>query len=188
MKFQNVITSWFIIWFSSFLHCSVGNFFLSLLKFYLILEWISSLKINACRIFLHTFWVVIHCPYPSLYCEITEFMKSGARKKIALFVNRPIWRFNAWHKNSMHTMEHLLAHWIKMPLFPNTLLNKTDVWTMKITIYCKEWPLKLCIIKFSLSMLIFKWITSWVIKKCQTGTYFFGWVYIKARRKQNVSK
>ena len=83
---------------------------------------------------------------------ITEFMKSGARKKVALFVNRSMalqcmtWKYR--HKNSMHTMEHLAAPLNKSAtFFPSTLLNKTDVLIMKITINCKEWPLKLCIIK-----------------------------------------
>ena len=46
---------------------------------------IVYLKCNACRIFLRIFWVVIHCPYSPLYCGITEFMKSGARKKSYTF-------------------------------------------------------------------------------------------------------
>ena len=33
VKFQNIITSLFLIRFSSFLHCSVGNIFLFLLNF-----------------------------------------------------------------------------------------------------------------------------------------------------------
>ena len=36
--------------------------------------------------YAHFEWL-IHCPYSSLYCEITEFMQLGARKKIAHFVN-----------------------------------------------------------------------------------------------------
>ena len=47
-------------------------------------------------------------------CEITEFMiQSGARKKIALFVNRPMalqcMTLKYRHKDSMHTMDHLVG-------------------------------------------------------------------------------
>ena len=91
---------------------------------------IVHLKCNACRIFLRTFWVVIHCLYSPLLWEITEFMKSGARKKVALFVNRPMafqcMTLKYRHKNSMHTMERLVAPLNKSATyFPSTLLNKT---------------------------------------------------------------
>ena len=75
------------------------------------------LKCNACRIFLLTFWVNIHCPFSPLYCEITEFMKSGERKRCTVTFCQLAYirRFNACmalkyrHKNSMHTMERLVA-------------------------------------------------------------------------------
>ena len=44
-----------------------------------------NLKCNACRIFLRTYGVVIYCPYSPMFWEITEFMKSGARKKGSTF-------------------------------------------------------------------------------------------------------
>ena len=48
-------------------------------------------KCNACIIFLCTFWVIICFSFfPPLYCEITEFIKSGARFLFFSFVKRPM--------------------------------------------------------------------------------------------------
>ena len=110
-------------------------------------------------------------------------MKSGAREKVALFVNRPM-ALQCIHDIEINVQvctKRACTQWSalcspveqKCYFFPSTLLNKTDVLIMKITINCKEWQLKLCVIKFSLYiMLIFEW-TNYMsyIKKCQTGTY-----------------
>ena len=108
---------------------------------------------------LHTFWVVIYCRYSTLYWEITEFMKSAARKKVALFVNRPMalqcMTLKYRHKDSMHTMERLVAPLNKSAtVFPSTLLNKIDVLIMKIMINSTEWPLKMCVRKFCMHSIL----------------------------------
>ena len=68
---------------------------------------------------------------------------SCKKKKVVLFVNRPIalqcMTLKYWHKNSMPTMERLVAPLNKSAtFFPSTLLNKTDILIMKIMIYCTE--------------------------------------------------
>ena len=109
------------------------------------------------------------------------------KKKVAVFVNRPIapqfmalkyQHKTAWTQEAPCRPIEETRHFF----FPSTLFNKTDVLIMKITLNCKEWPFKLCV--KILFMLIFEWINELkyfliYIKKCQTGTYFFGWVYIK---------
>ena len=103
--------------------------------------------------------MAIHCPYLPLYCEITEFMKSDARKKVALFVNRPMalqWMTLKYQHKKQHA--HNEAPWSpieqKCHFFPSSLLNKTDVLIMKITINCKEWPLKMCVRKFCMHYIL----------------------------------
>ena len=83
-------------------------------------------------------------------------------KKVALFVNRPMalqcTTFKSRDKNSMHIMERLVAPATeqKFHFFPSTLLNKTDVLIMKITINCKEWPLKMRVRRFGLRYILDK--------------------------------
>ena len=81
----------------------------------------------------------------TMYCEISEFMKSGARKKlhflsIGLYgasmhdVEIPAQKEHAHNGAPCSPTEQ------KCHFFPSTQLNKTDVLNMKITINCKEWP------------------------------------------------
>ena len=59
------------------------------------------------------------------------------------------------HKNSMHTMKRLCSPIEqKCHFFPSTLLNKTDVLIMKITINGKEWPLKMCVRKLCMHYIL----------------------------------
>ena len=69
--------------------------------------------------YAHFEWLfIVHTDH---YWEITEFMKSGARKIVALFVSRPMalkcMALKYRHKNSMHTLERLVAPLNKLPLF-----------------------------------------------------------------------
>ena len=51
---------------------------------------------------------------------------------------------------------------------------------MKIMINCTEWPFEMCVRKFRMHYILDEKIRLNIfmsyIKKCQTGTYFFGWV------------
>ena len=150
---------------------------------------IVHLECNACRIILRTFWVVSHCPYSPLYWEITEFMKSSARRKKKLhFLSIGLWHFNAWHWN---TITKQYAHngapgsgsliEQKCHFFPSILLNKTDVLIMKIMINCTEWPLKMRVRKFCMHYILNEqfWsnISRVISKSVRRELTFFGWVY-----------
>ena len=112
----------------------------------------NHLKCNACRILTH-----ILNSY-SLSILITVLWNHGIydikwKLKVALFVNRPMafkcMTLKYRHTNSMHTMKRLVAPLNGSAIFPSALLNKTDVLMTKITVYCKEWQLKMCVIKYS---------------------------------------
>ena len=86
---------------------------------------------------------------------------------------------------TVHTMKHLVAPLKKSAtFFPSTLFNKTDVLIMIIMLTCKEWFVHNKI----LLMLSFEWTNQMsYIKKCQTRTYFFGWVYVLWPRSRDTS-
>ena len=75
-------------------------------------------------------------------------------------------------------------HWTKVtvPLFfPSTLLNKTDVLIMKITINSKEWPLKMCVRKSRMHYILNKqfWLNiSRVISKVSEDGNFLFWLSV----------
>ena len=71
----------------------------------IILIKIVRLKCNTCRIFLHTFWVVIHCPYsPIVLWNHATCYEVRCKKIVAFLVNRPIalqcMTMKYWHKSA----------------------------------------------------------------------------------------
>ena len=101
---------------------------------------IIHLKCNTCRMFLHTFWVVFFTIHiHQLYCEITQFMKSGARKKVELFVNRPL-ALQCMTVKYQHKTQHTHNEAPRRPVeekchfFASTWFHKTDVLIVKINL------------------------------------------------------
>ena len=95
----------------------------------------NHLNFNACRIFLRTFWVVIHCLCSPLYCEITDFM-NRVQEKSCTFVNWPMalqsMTLKYWHNSSVHTMERLVALLNKSAtFFQAPCLTKQMFWFWK---------------------------------------------------------
>ena len=112
--------------------------------------------INAYRIFLRTFWVVIHYPYsPIVLWNHTIYDIWCKEKKLTHLVNRPM-VLPCMTVNYQHKTQHTHNEAPRLPVeekrhfYASTLLNKTDVLIVKITFNFKDWPLKLCMIKFCL--------------------------------------
>ena len=68
----------------------------------------------------------------------------------------------------------------KCHFFPNILFNKFDILIMKIMLNCNEWPLKLCMRKFTLCSFLMNKLHEILLElyqKVSDGNFCFGWVY-----------
>ena len=86
------------------------------------------------------------CQWKTLTKHLIE-IPPGARKRVAIFINGPI-VLQCKHK-TQHTHNEAPCRPTEETchFFPSTLFNKTDALTIKITLNCKKWLLKLCVIK-----------------------------------------
>ena len=134
--------------------------------------------------YAHLQWLFIvhthHCTVKSrnLWNQVQE-------KKLH-FLSIGLWPFNAWHWNtSTETVctqwSALSPHWTKVPLVSkhpaqqNCCVGyKNNNKLQRVTIQNVRKKI-LHVLHFKWTILI-KYFSSY-IKKCQTGTYFYGWVY-----------
>ena len=65
--------------------------------------------------------------------------------------------------------------------FSCTWFHKFCAFTVQWWVMDSEWSLKLCVRKFCMCHIFNKqfWLNFSRVKQCQTGTYFFGWVYLE---------